>query len=192
MELLEAIGTRRSVRMYRPDPISRDLLEELLQAACWAPSADNAQPWYLVALTDPEELAALRADMEQVAGEVRPHLERMFPGYPQVVRDTTRFLRCLGNAPALVLIFLQHPDYPVNRDGMVESCAAAVQNLLLTAHARGLGACWVNAAAGTACGRELQRRYAPGRGEFLSMVTLGWPEKTPSPPARKPGRWVIR
>ena len=44
MELMEAITTRRSVRRYRNDPVPRNILEEVLEAACWAPSADNVQP----------------------------------------------------------------------------------------------------------------------------------------------------
>ena len=45
MELMEAIRTRRSVRRYQDREVPRELLEELMEAACWAPSADNLQPW---------------------------------------------------------------------------------------------------------------------------------------------------
>ena len=54
MELTGVIKNRRSVRKYREKPVPRELLEELMEAACWAPSADNAQPWYFVVLTKPE------------------------------------------------------------------------------------------------------------------------------------------
>ena len=66
MELLDAITARRSVRKYADREVPRELLEEVLTAACWAPSADNAQPWYFVALTKPEDIELLRETLEQV------------------------------------------------------------------------------------------------------------------------------
>ena len=60
MELREAIRKRRSVRRYREESVSRELLENLLETACWAPSAENEQPWYFVALADPQELRNLQ------------------------------------------------------------------------------------------------------------------------------------
>ena len=57
MELMNAVQTRRSIRRYQDREVPEELLQELLEAACWAPSADNAQPWYFVALTQPEEIA---------------------------------------------------------------------------------------------------------------------------------------
>ena len=191
MELIEAVKNRRSVRKYREKPVPRELLEELMEAACWAPSADNAQPWYFVVLTKPEEIQRMRETMEKVSEEIRPHLEELFPRHPRVVNETTAFLRCLGGAPVYVLAFLQK-DYGRIRDSMVESTAAAIQNLLLAAHEKGLGTCWVNAATGLGYGPALQQLFAPDKGEFVSLIALGWPDQKPRTPSRKPDRWVIR
>lgn len=190
MELQEAILSRRSVRKYQDRPVERALLEQLLEAACWAPSADNRQPWYFVALTNEADIALLRATMEHVAEETVSHLEEMFPRHPSIVRETTLFLRSLGNAPVYVLAFLQNDKG--HRESMLESVAAAIQNLLLTAQEMGLGTCWVNAATGAGYGPALQELFAPGKGELVSLVTLGYPEIVPKAPKRKLGRWVIR
>lgn len=191
MELMEAIKTRRSIRRYQEREVPRELLEEVLEAACWAPSADNLQPWYFVALTRQEDLALMRETMERVSEEIRPHLEELFPRHPRVVNETSAFLRRLGGAPVYVLAFLQK-DYGAVRDSMMESTAAAIQNLLLAAHAKGLGTCWVNAATGLGYGAALQELFAPEKGEFVSLIALGWPDQTSRAPARKPGRWEIR
>lgn len=191
MELLEAVKRRRSVRKYADREVPREVLEQLLETACWAPSADNAQPWYFVVLTKQEDINLLKETMERVSVEIRPHLEELFPRHPRVVNEVTAFLHRLGGAPVYILAFLQK-DYGAVRDAMVESVAAAIQNLLLAAHEQGLGTCWVNAATGLGYGPALQAQFAPEKGEFLSLVALGWPDQTPRTPARKPDRWVIR
>lgn len=191
MELKTSIETRRSVRRYQEKEVPRELVEAVLEAACWAPSADNLQPWYFVALTKQEDIALMRETMERVSEEIRPHLEELFPRHPHVVNETASFLRRLGGAPVYILAFLQK-DYGPTRDSMLESTAAAIQNLLLAAHERGLGTCWVNAATGLGYGPALRELFAPEMGEFVSLVALGWPDQNPRTPARKPGRWVIR
>ena len=191
MELMEAIRTRRSVRRYQNREVPRELLEELMEAACWAPSADNLQPWYFVVLTKPEDIALLRETMEKVSEEIKPYLQEMFPRHPRVVAETTGFLRRLGGAPVYVLAFLQK-DYGHTRDAVVESTAAAIQNLHLAAHERGLGTCWVNAATGLGYGPKLRELFAPDKGEFVSLISVGWPDQNPRTPSRKPGRWEIR
>ena len=191
MELLEAVMNRRSVRKYKEDPVPREVLEQLLETACWAPSAENLQPWYFVALTKPEDIWLLQETMERVSEAMKPHLEELYPRHPRIVNEVTGFLRRLGGAPVYVLAFLQQ-DYGPVRDSMLESTAAAIQNLLLAAHEKGLGTCWVNAATGLGFGPALRELFAPEKGEFVSLVTLGYPEQTPRTPGRKPGRWVIR
>lgn len=191
MELTEAIRKRRSIRRYREDPVPEELLRELLELACWAPSAENEQPWYFVALTSPEEREKLCRTMEQVAEDMRVHLETILPRHPRIVGETANFLRRLGGAPVCILVFQQR-DYGELRDSMLESTAAAIQTLLLAARERGLGTCWINAATHLGHGPILRELYAPDKGELVSIVTLGTPARAPVAAGRKPDRWVIR
>ena len=172
MELTEAIRKRRSVRKYRDEAVPAEVLEELLNLACWAPSAENEQPWYYVALTSAEAL------------------QELLPRHPRIVGQTTDFLRRLGGAPVCILVFLQK-DYGPLRETMLESVAASIQTMLLAAYERGLGTCWINAATNLGYGSALRDRYAPDKGELVSLVTLGYPERTPIAAGRKPDRWVI-
>ena len=59
MELTEAIKERRSIRRYKSDPVPHEVIQEILENAVWAPSAQNLQPWYFLALTDPSDLREL-------------------------------------------------------------------------------------------------------------------------------------
>ena len=191
MELTEAIQKRRSVRRYREEPVPEELLRELFELACWAPSAENEQPWYFVALTSEEALQELRETMERVADDMKVHLEELLPKHPRIVAQTADFLRRLGGAPVCILAFLQR-DYGELRDSMLESTAAAIQTLLLAAKERDLGTCWINAATHLGYGPVLRELYAPNKGELVSVVTLGYPERNSIAAGRKPDRWVIR
>ena len=191
MEFTELVRTRRSVRRYQETPVPRELLRELLETACWAPSGDNLQPWYFLALTEPQEIARLKGTMERVSVEIAGQLEGIVQGRrPEVVREEQRFLRSVSSAPVCILVFLQR-DYEA-RDVAVESAAAATQTLLLAAHERGLGACWVNAATILGYAPVIRDAFAPEKGEFLSLVTLGYPDAHPLTPKRKSGRFDIR
>ena len=59
MELMEAIKTRRSIRKFTDEPVPMEKIEKILEAAMWAPSGQNLQPWYFVVLTKEEDLILL-------------------------------------------------------------------------------------------------------------------------------------
>lgn len=145
----QLIRGRRSVRRYLPEPVEKALLERLLTAAVWAPSAHNRQPWrFCVVTTDPvkQELsdrmgARWRADLG-ADGVDNAIIER---------RVRISHARITG-APALVAASLSlegMDDYPDRRRQeaewlmAVQSTALACQNLLLAAHNYGLAACWM-------------------------------------------------
>lgn len=115
MDTLEAIHTRRSVRAYQDRPVPEKVIQQLLAAAMAAPSARNQQPWEFILLTD-------RKILEQVA--------RINPNAQMAAQAPLAILVC-GNLKIEI-----SPGY------WVLDCAAAVQNLLLCAHALGLGAVW--------------------------------------------------
>lgn len=190
MELSEAIWGRRSVRRYTGEAVSREDIAAVLEAACWAPSGENLQPWYFLALTGAEDLALLRQTLEASAEAMEPELRHRFAAAPAVVGETTAFIRTLGGAPVCILAFLRR-RYP-QREVMLLSIAAAVENLLLAAHGRGLGACWVGAPICCGHGEAIAQQFGPPQGELAAMITLGYPACLPSPPKRRRGRYEIR
>ncbi len=144
MDILEAIASRRSVRRFAPREVRRDVARELIAAACAAPAPHHSRPWRFVEVRPGTRLrlieamaAAWRADL---GADGRPAQALEAP--------LARSRRQLTDAPLLLLACLQAEaarDWPdkrrrsAERDMYVQSLGAALQNLLLAAHARGLG-----------------------------------------------------
>lgn len=115
MDVLEAIHSRRSIRKYEDKPVSEKIIKEILGAAMMAPSAGNAQPWQFVIVDDREKL--------------------------EMVASINKYATMAKKAPMGILVcgdlsLEKYPGY------WSQDCSAAVQNLLLAAHAKGLGAVW--------------------------------------------------
>ena len=172
MDTMEALLTRRSIRKYRPEPVSIEDLKEILAAGATAPSAVNMQHWYFVAVQDPAALEEVKAIMGGVVEKFQPVLEERFSRHPEQIGITNRFLSTLGGAPVCLLVFMLKPDYP-DRDGAMQSVSAAIENVLLAAWAKGIGSCWLSAPQRMGFGPAFQRRFAPDKGEFVAAVTLG-------------------
>jgi len=196
-DLLSVIQYRRSVRRYAADPVPRSLLETLLQAAVWAPSAHNRQPWRFAVverIRQKEELAAAMGE--------RLRADRLAAGdSPEAVaQDVERSRRSLTQAPALLVFcmsMLEMDKYPdalraqSERTMAVQSVALAAQNLLLTAHAAGLGACW--RCAPLFCSERVRRTLKlPVDWEPQALITLGYPAEVGKPAERRPLTEVVR
>lgn len=182
MDTMEALLTRRSIRKYRPEPVSIKDLKEILAAGATAPSAVNMQHWYFVAVQDPAALEEVKAIMGGVVEKFQPVLEERFSRHPEQIGITNRFLSTLGGAPVCLLVFMLKPDYP-DRDGAMQSVSAAIENVLLAAWAKGIGSCWLSA--------PQRMGFAPDKGEFVAAVTLGYPDQQPKMPPRRDGRYLI-
>lgn len=197
--VLANLRSRRSVRAWLDRPVPRELLERCLEAATWAPSADNLQPWRFVVLQGPrkQELAAL---LRRFVDELQPGLN------PVLWVHRVGLRRCadmIERAPAVITVWAAFgPDdrrvrlvargdlVPLFTWAMVEqSVAAAVQNLLLAAHALGLGGVWMgypNLASPNIAA------WLEEKGELAATVALGYPAARPGPGKRKPVAEVTR
>lgn len=178
--LYRTIRERRSIRRYQPRPIPRETLLRLVEAATWAPSAHNRQPWRFVILEAGESKALLADTMaERLAADLRAD------GVSEeaIARDTGRSRERLTGAAALVLVCLTMADMDEYPDGRRQSfehqmaaqgVAMAAQNLLLAAHAEGLGAVWMCAPlfcqGAVRAALDLPADYEP-----QGVIALGWP-----------------
>ena len=180
---LTLLHERRSLRRYRPDKPPRALLEQVLQAAIQAPSAHNRQPWRFVILRDAGDRAGLARAM---GARLRRDLQADNAPPPVIEADVRRSYERLTGAPVLVLLCLSMQEMDVYPDARrrsaehtmaVQGTAMAGQNLLLAAHALGLGACWMCAPLFcpevVAAELELPPDWQP-----QGLVTLGWPAQT--------------
>ncbi|MDX1614046.1 MAG: nitroreductase family protein [Candidatus Promineifilaceae bacterium] len=182
---MDHLQSRRSIRRYRPAPVSRQTLEQLLTAAMWAPSAHNRQPWRFAVIT----LAETKDRLARAMGRRLRHDLSQDQVPPAIIeKDVNRSYQRITSAPALILISLTMADmdrYPdparqrSERIMAVQSTAMAGQNLLLAAHTAGLGACWM--CAPLFCPDVVRQTLdLPQDWEPQGLITLGYPaqEKT--------------
>jgi coenzyme F420-0:L-glutamate ligase/coenzyme F420-1:gamma-L-glutamate ligase len=178
--LLEAMRSRRSIRRCIERPVPRDILRRLLEAARWAPSAHNRQPWRFAVITGP----ARRVSLAQAMGEsFRLDLEADKLPPDEVDRQVARSYERISRAPAVIVLCLSMVDmdrYPdarrqqAERVMAVQSAALAAQNVLLMAHAEGLGACWM--CAPLFCPDVVRAALAlPEDWEAQALLTVGYP-----------------
>lgn len=117
MEALEAILSRRSIRRYAQRDVPEKVIETLLEAAMSAPSAGNGQPWHFIVIRD-----------HRILNDIPK-----FHPYASMMRETPLGILVCGDLRR------------ENKGFWVQDCSAASENLLLAAHAKGLGAVWLGA-----------------------------------------------
>lgn len=158
MNAEETIFTRRSIRKYDPRPVSDEDVTALLRAAMAAPSAGNEQPWHFIVIRDRKVLDAIPT----------------FHPYAAMVKQVSVAILICGD--------LRLEKY---KGFWVQDCAAAAQNLLLAATARGLGSVWTalhpmeDRVAGMRKLIGLPEEVIP-----LALVPIGYPAERPSPADR--------
>ncbi len=182
---------RRSIRRYTEQAVAPETVERLLEAARWAPSAHNRQPWRFVVI---QTLSVKRTLAEVMAARLRA--DRLADGDPPeaIMQDAARSQSRILNAPVLILLCLTMAEmdtYPDRRRKKaefvmgVQSVALAAQNLLLAAHAEGLGACWL--CAPLFCPDTVRAALdLPPDWEPQALITLGYPAGAGKPAGRRP------
>lgn len=158
METLEAIITRRSIRKFSDRQIQESDINRLLKAGMYAPSANNSQPWHFVVINE------------------RKLLDRIPTFHP--------WSKMCFQAPLAIVVSAYVPDGK-KFDLWVQDCSAATQNILLAAHAIGLGGVWLGV-------HPREERIAgvrdllglPEEVHPVSIVVLGYPNEQPETPER--------
>jgi len=151
MEVFEAIRNRRSIRRYKSTPVPREHIIRCLEAARWAPSARNSQPWEFIVVT--------KEDVRRKLAEV--HM----------------WGRHIAEAPVTV-IFLADPEKSPRY--WMNDLGACIMNFMLEAFDLGLGTCWIGV-CGSPFEEEFKKILGvPERLRVVAAVTLGYPDESPS------------
>lgn len=163
MELLDGIYSRRSVREFRDRPVERGRILEVIKAGTWAPSGLNNQPWRFIIVNDPEKKKELSAQ--------------------------TKYSSIIENAPVCIAVFADR-DVMYNDVKDNQAIGACLQNMLLAAHALGLGAVWLGEILKNA--EEVRSLLqAPVGHELMAVVALGHPVEKKRRSQRKTPEEVI-
>jgi nitroreductase len=160
MEVEDAIRTRRTHKAYRPDPVSRETLEELFDLARWAPNHHLTNPWRFRVVGP-----ATRERLKQAAG-------------PESASK-------LDRAPTLVVCSAELSGDAIQDEEDLHATACAAYIVLLAAHSRGLAGYWRTPDVM----RTDEGRAAvglPDNERFVSLIHLGWPIQDQRPPERLP------
>jgi len=198
LEALEAfLGERHSVRRFRPDPVPEATIRRLLQAATRAPSAHNRQPWRFAVLTGKEVKSRLAI---AISADFRRDLISDGITSQEAEARGQRSIRRIQGAPVAIVLCLDQTEldtYPdprrqeAERLIAVQSAALAGGNLLLAAHAEGLGGVWV--CAPLFAPETVQHTLGlPGEWQPQALLLVGYPAKNPTQRQRRPLEEVVR
>ena len=201
MDLFDAIKGRTSIRRFKPTPVPDGDIGQILDAGRLAPSANNTQPWSFLVIKD-------RAVLAGMAEAVRVQIDRMIP-HAEDEKQAQRLAAYKGtyytffeNAPVVIAVFMEGYDASSNRllgrmgyaaeDIMrlrpnpgLQSVAAAIEHMLLAAHALGYGSCWMT---GPLVAQEaFEKLLGYGRDRFIAaLLPVGVPDEHPQTRPRKP------
>lgn len=195
------MSTLRAVRKLRTDPIPDDVLERVLQAACWAPTGGNVQPWRVIVVRSPERKQALEDIYRPEWYDYLDGFKQRISSMPEDQQPLWERTMLAGNYLAdhlheapVILMFVADPrnmaitDAKLDRISMVGggSVYTAVQNAMLAARTEGLGC----ALTTLHCIREPEVKAAldiPEEWATLAMIPLGYPVgKGHGPISRQP------
>lgn len=174
MELMDAIRARRSIRVFDGRPVDREIVDRLIEAATYAPSRFNVQPWHFhVAIGDSRQRVA------EVMALTTAYLDEYLDVLgPDGIEHAARFYADLGGAPVIIGISAKHVEDPTDWLDDTIAVGAALQNLLLAVADSGLSACsltvphWIR-------DKLLDVFEIPEGADIMALIVLGYGDETP-------------
>ena len=176
MHVQECIRSRISTRVFKPDPISHNCIEQILESGRWAPSAKNRQPWRFAVLTGAEKKRIIECCGESLKkANNNEHIS-----INEIPSERESF-QIIDQAPILILVFniypshriLQHEDHKYDMTN-IQSIGAAIQNMLLTATELGIKSLWICDIFSAAGAIE---KLFHNAGELVAGIALGFSEE---------------
>ena len=162
MELIDAIKGRRSIRKFKPDPVPREVIEDILEAGNWSPSAKNGHQWRFTVLT------GMAKDNYNLM--FRDHLNKFIQKIGRKEAGSAPWtLEIMEKAPVVVIV------WNTNENGWTteeHSVAAAIQNICLRAYDLGIGSLWIG---DVFYAFEETKKYFSKEWKLSGAVALGYP-----------------
>jgi nitroreductase len=182
-DIWKAIYTQRAIRYWQDRPVPRELLQQVIEAASKAPSGSNTQPWIFVVVDDPAKLALIAAALRAFFENAEPLQDLIEKGQDSLER-----------APALVVPCLYQLSSPTPDPTSLlagSSIYMAVQNLMLSARALGLGTVMTTAHA--LIEPDLRKALdLPSDAHPVALIPIGYPDANFGPTTRKGLEEILR
>lgn len=151
MEAFENLVTRRSIRKYKSEKISKEVINKILKAAMYSPSAMNLQAWHFIVLDEKEVLNKTLTSIP----------------YAEFLKDAAAAILICGDS-----------EIEKNESWMIQNCSASTQNVLLAAHSLGIGSCWIGIHGMQEIVDNVSKQFKlPGNVVPVSLVSLGYPDE---------------
>lgn len=164
-DVMNTIKSRRSVRAYRPDRLTRERLAEIVEAGTYAPTGHNQQPWHFTVIQDRHIMEEINANAKQKMAQIPMDWIRAIGTNPNA--DITH------GAPVLIIVSGKKGSVTPDED-----CVAAMQNMMLAAESMGIGSCWMGFVSFTFADAELMGRLGVPEGyEGRQAAVFGYPSE---------------
>lgn len=160
-EIMKTIKNRRSIRKYLPDQIDGDELEMILEAAIYAPTGHNDQPWHFTVIQDMEFI-----DMMNI--ESKKTMAKSNVDWMSNMGKTENF-HIFHNAPTVVIVSGKE-----DATSPLPDCCAAIENMLITAESIDIGSCWIGLARFFFETPDVKKLNLPDGYKPYYAVTLGY------------------
>jgi len=201
IEFLDVLKSRKSIRRYKADPIPDEMLDKILEAARWAPTGENYQPWRFIVVRNQEtrnkigDLAKQGSGSRMSAWYCLGELQQRFEGIQDPVKRAEvlelmysgRVSEFAKQAPVVIAVI---GDLRVGSGDVPYDLSAAAENMLLQAHSMGLGACWVHGPVAST--RDAKRfkeilGIPTGMGDYkvIAFLAFGFPKEQRKHPRPK-------
>ena len=152
MDTLELLKSRRSIRKYKSTPVEEEKIQKCLEAAQWAPSASNKQPWEFMIVTNPE---------------FRKKMAAVHP-----------YAKFITESP---VVFIPLTDPRIHADYHQSDTALATMQFMIMAHSLGLGTCWAGVINKSLIENEIKQMLnIPEKLRVLALVAVGYPDHSRS------------
>ena len=187
--MIREIDNRRSIRKYKPDEVSKEIIEEIIYSATLAPSAKNRQPWKFIVYQGKEKNKLVDVMRNGINSEKTTH--KLMPEWAFAIPDAENTVRIMQEAPCLIAVLNTNQNTPFasigNEKRIVEICdslsiGAAVENMILTATGYGLGTLWI---ANTCFAYNDLIDFIGTDSQLTGIVAVGYANEAPGKRPRK-------
>lgn len=192
--VIRCIKMRRSIREYEDKKVPKDIIEKIIEAGKYAPSAENRQPWKFVVITNKNFIKKLSEEIKREIGKMlkskfKKRRYRLNPSqirFFHVVATSSKDL-IFYNAP--VVIFIITTDEIFND----ESCACCAQNMMLAAASLDIGSCWIGFAKVLERNKKMMEEIGiPDGYHIAACLIFGYAAHKPKAAIRKPTADIIK
>jgi nitroreductase len=192
---LEFIQTRRSIRKFKAKPVPKEDILKIIKAASSAPSGSNQQNWYFIVVSDKKTKEGMRCAVEKSIEELLAKVGSKKA--KDEISSYSRYFNFFADAPCVICAVEKPYDSLIGRllvkydrpqgqsTSGIQGVAAAIENLLLAAHALGYGTCWMTGPLLAKNQLEKILKIVPPN-NLTALIPIGKPESIPDMPTRKP------